>query len=614
MTQEPRQGPATAKPFLQLREWAGAAIPIVATAFFLSLWWRSYLGVSNDGWHFFGAWRILHGEMPYRDYYLFIPPFHQLKIAGVILLFGERLIAAQAVGFAERLVLAGALYFWLRRQFGRAEAALGVTFGLFIYYSASSETLSSMLHEASVWAVFAGACASAGLASRNKRTLWWALAGVFCGIAFMTKQTSGAGISFALLSFVGWKAIRGAAGERRAVLAMGAGAVLPVALIAAWLAANGAFVAFVDQAFIRGPASKGSPAQIFSRPLVMLVENAWQVRYTVAALAVAGVLAWFARSRTSASAKPAGLPWAAAGVAAALAAGGAVGWRGGVPLQPFLDLAPSAVALRITLFFALTASAIEGPRWLRDHGPAPRNDQAFLLAWASLWIAAFSALSWMPIATMALPGLPLAAAAALSAAPRGLLGRIWRPAVAAALLGGVFYVVQNKLAKPFAWGGWAEPGVAAATEASDLPLLRGLRLTPETKQAVESVTRAIQAGAQPGEAIFVYPHIPVFYLLADRLPTTFGPVHFIDVCPDWLAQEDAERLVADPPESIVYFKLTEAQMQESERAFRDGRRSGQRDLVDALNKLTSERYELVEDLQTPLTGRSLQVWNLRAPD
>jgi hypothetical protein len=612
MAQGPRLGPA-AKPYLQLREWAGAAVPILATTVFLSLWWRSYLGVSNDGWHFFGAWRILHGEMPYRDYYLFIPPFHQLKIAGVILLFGERLIAAQAVGFAERVVLAGALYFWLRRQFGRAETALGVTFGLFVYYAASSETLSSMLHEASIWAVFAGACASAALESRDKRALWWALAGVFCGVAFMTKQTSGAGIVFALFTFAGWKAMRDAPGERRGLLAMGAGALVPVAVIAVWLAANGAFAAFVDQAFVRGPASKGSPAQILLRPLVMLVENAWQVRFTVVGLAAAGALVWVASSRAL-SAKPVRLPWAAAGVAAALAAGVVIGWRGGVPMHLFFELAPSAVALRITLFFALAMSGVLVLRWFRTPSPTTQDDQPLLLAWASLCIAAFSALSWFPIATMALPGLPFAAASALSAVPGGFLGRIWRPAVTAALLAAVFNVVQSKLARPFAWGGWTEPGVAAATETSDLALLRGLRLSPETKHAVEAVTRAVQAGSRPGEPIFVYPHIPVFYLLAERPAATFGPVHFIDVSPDWLAREDGERLLADPPKSIVYLKLTEAQMQESERAFRDGRRSGQRDLVDTLDRLTSERYELVADIQTPLTGRSLQVWSLRAPD
>jgi Dolichyl-phosphate-mannose-protein mannosyltransferase len=259
----------------RLQDWAGVAVPVVATAIFLAFWWRSYLAVTNDGWHFFGAWRILHGEVPYRDYYLFIPPFHQLKIAAIIALFGKTLIAAQAVGFAERLVLAGVIYFWLRKAFGPAESALGSTFGLFVYYSGSSETLSSMIHEAAIWAVFAGASAAAAVA-RGRRRCWW-IAGLFAGVAFITKQTSGVGIAAALFSFAGWRAVGpgGDRGKRVDLAALGGGWCIPVSLVAVWLGAAGALPAFLDQVYLRGPSSKGGMSQILVRPMLMLVDNVW---------------------------------------------------------------------------------------------------------------------------------------------------------------------------------------------------------------------------------------------------------------------------------------------------------------------------------------------------
>lgn len=38
------------------------------------LWWNRYIGVTNDAWHYFYGWQILHGRIPYRDFYLFVPP------------------------------------------------------------------------------------------------------------------------------------------------------------------------------------------------------------------------------------------------------------------------------------------------------------------------------------------------------------------------------------------------------------------------------------------------------------------------------------------------------------------------------------------------------------
>jgi hypothetical protein len=172
-------------------------------------------------------------------------------------------------------------------------------------------------------------------------------------------------------------------------------------------------------------------------------------------------------------------------------------------------------------------------------------------------------------------------------------------------------LVQAKLTRPFSWSGWTEPNVTRATETSELPLLRGLRLSPETKSFVETVTAAVRASSAPQDEVLVFPHMPVFYLLSERRPATFGPVHFFDVCPDALARDDAARIRAHPPKVIVFFRHTEAEIATAEEVFRAGRSSGQRDLIAAIEDLTRDGYDLVGDLRTPITDHEVQVWARR---
>jgi hypothetical protein len=285
-----------------------------------------------------------------------------------------------------------------------------------------------------------------------------------------------------------------------------------------------------------------------------------------------------------------------------------LGFGGGLPIHPFLQGAPLAITLRVTLLFALAMSAVAGLRWVRDRDAEPHVAQVFLLAWVSLWMTVFSSLSWPLMIIMALPGAPFLAASALNAAPRGWAARLWRPAIGLALLGGMAFFAQAKLRQPFQWSGWREPSVAEATEESALPLLRGLRLSPQTREFVETVAKALQEDSGPADPVFVYPHMPLFYLLADRKPAAFAPVHFFDVCPDYLAREDAARLRANPPAVIVDFRHTEAEIEDAEQIFRSGGRSGQRDIMAAIDDLTRDGYELVEDLRTPRTDHPVRVW------
>jgi hypothetical protein len=168
---------------------------------------------------------------------------------------------------------------------------------------------------------------------------------------------------------------------------------------------------------------------------------------------------------------------------------------------------------------------------------------------------------------------------------------------------------------PYQWWGWVEPPVATATAAPTDPLLRGFRLSRNTIDTYARITQLIDANSRPQDAIFTFPHIPLFYVLSGRYPTTFSLVHYWDVCPDWVARRDARELLRNPPAVIVMLNLSAVDWQFHEQAFRGGHPSGQRDIVRAVDRLvTTRHYRLLASMPATANAATIQVWALpRAP-
>ena len=53
---------------------AGGVVVFFFTLLFLLPWWNRYLGITNEGWYQFFGKQILQGRVPYRDFYMFVPP------------------------------------------------------------------------------------------------------------------------------------------------------------------------------------------------------------------------------------------------------------------------------------------------------------------------------------------------------------------------------------------------------------------------------------------------------------------------------------------------------------------------------------------------------------
>jgi hypothetical protein len=101
----------------------------------------------------------------------------------------------------------------------------------------------------------------------------------------------------------------------------------------------------------------------------------------------------------------------------------------------------------------------------------------------------------------------------------------------------------------------------------------------------------IRESTKSNDTIFTFPEMSLIYALADRRPPTWSWSHNIDVVNDRFAREEAGRLRERPPAVIVYSPPSEASLSLEELAWRQGERSGQRDLIDAVESIV-HGYEL----------------------
>ncbi len=589
----------------------------IATLAFLLPWWNRHLGLSLDGYMpFYGA-LILRGEIPYRDFFLHLPPLQPLAEAALQVLVGRSLLAVRIVGALGRIALAGVTAAWLARRFRPGTAVAAALVGIVLLSSDDTEILDLYNQWASLAAVVSGWLAAIALGRDRDSSLLWLGSGIAAALSFWTKQTIGLGAIVAVPAALVALSLRDAG--RRRKLVRGAelflvGAAVPTVLLGAWLALHHALGLFVQDVFRAAAASKGSSARLLIRPWL----GPFQLPGTllpatiglIAAVTVLVTLRFRGPGRSAPVRPPrlAALTLALAFVAVAalkvprifgpqsyraiveqllaLARGGILFGSFGAPL---LALGLAATALRRALdqvecellLFSVVASAI----------------------------ATTHALSSAVGGANALPAASLLLALALD----GVARRRWlAPArafpIALCIMAALAAVGLHSI-RLFAFAQWREPWLGASVARSSLPELAGLRLAPDTRNVVDGLVDGIRTWTRPGDRLMTFPVYPIFNWLADRPPATFAILHWIDVTPDPIADRDLAKLRADPPPAVLWQWIPEKNLALQEYYFRHGRPSGMRRMRDGLAELLASRYVLASSYPPPARNAPpLELW------
>ncbi len=588
------------------RPWLDALALATLCAAFFATWWNLSLSPVLAG-NLVGA---SLARMPYRDYYMSAPPGALLLDRAIGMLFGARLIAFWAVGALLQIAAAVVLFRWLCRHFRRWTSGIAVLTALIASAGDIADTPLFYHHVTMCIAVFAGVQAMRSIETTGPRAIVHAfLAGLFAAGLLMFRMPAGLMIPFAL-AVLGGGLLLASGRVRQALLSLGAAAVgVAVVLVptVAWLVQEQAWQPALEQIFTKGPSSKGGAVVSLLRPATLTIADSRLLLSAMIALAVVLVAAaGYARS-------PAKSRWRAASLAASAALIAAAALSLGKAATMFDDF--GARSLPLAACFLVQIGCLAMGAWaLIDtaRSRATRRSSLILVLAGFAFACAYSeAISWPAYEPMLLPGLAIVLVIALDHPPwgRGIAGAL--PIVAACLV--LIGISQSrKQDEPASWGRWVEPPLELSTRESTLPQFAGFRISPSTEGFLSKVTHLIQENSAPGDSLFTYPNLPLFYALADRWPPTFALTHWVDVCPDYVAEADARRLLESPPKVMVIHEESDGEIADEEGLFRDGHRSAVRAVRAAVETL-KPRYRLLAVFEVPGYPTPVTVWTLPAP-
>lgn len=229
--------------------WIAAALGLLAALVHQPLLYRSAGGC--DEWHVLqiGA-NILDGHVLYLDSNHIAGPFGFYATAALLALFGEHFEVGR---WAMLLIFSGvvaAIYLLTRRLTGRTAAALAALW--LIAFRLWTWPHFHMLHYATIGFALVTAAFLVLRAERPARVSHAIAAGILVGLAFVTKQDSGAFGSIACLAalLVGLRVRRRAGGEPESgkpLVALVVAGAAPFLVACAWFAVHGALGPYLWQ-------------------------------------------------------------------------------------------------------------------------------------------------------------------------------------------------------------------------------------------------------------------------------------------------------------------------------------------------------------------------------
>ncbi|MDQ6676005.1 MAG: hypothetical protein M3Z09_01770 [Acidobacteriota bacterium] len=584
----------------------GAVITALVSLLFFSLYWNRFLGLRSGSGAYAGGSSILAGLLPYRDYFTASTPLNILKSAAVLKIFGNAAIVLRAFDVIQRVGLGVIVYFWLVRLFRVRDAALAAIVTIIVSASDVADPISSYNHDAVFWAVASGFVGSFALDRLRSLPAFIGFSlgcGFLAGLSFATKQTVGLGATTGI-PFIAAACIWQFAGVRRSAIFLAAftgGWCLSAGALLLWLSYLGVLSSFINQAFVKGPAAKAShPSDFLVRFLFVVRVMRRPVILALAALALT-VRSWtgpaIPQEQEPRSSRDlwwlALLSTAAAGLGAAASYAGFPSWWHGVSAgQPPIFFTLFSVAILLLYYSYL---------YLR-RGLSWRQSQYFLFAMVSFATASMLSLSWPAFEAMVVPGLGLLIALTL----RGM--KDWRSYAVYCVCGAlIFGETLARLNLPFSFLDLNEGPVRIAKYRSSLPELRGFLLPQSTVKFVDGAVRIIREHSTPADTIFIFPEMGLFYRLTNRRAPTETDSHNIDVVNDEFSRSEARKVLAAKPAVIIYYREPEQFLKDQDLIWRGGKRSGQWDIVSAVESLI-KNYKVAGTFDMPESKRQIDVY------
>lgn len=557
----------------------------------------------TEGWFSAYAHLVINGKIPYKDFYLYLTPLYVWVITLISYIFGPSLFVLRVFGVLITCSIGLLLFRIFRFKFSPSSSFVGATIATFYYQSGNAYisydftqilTLFSLLSYNLLLVAEQTIKSLDRLDANQKPDLTNAyislfLSGFFSICAFLTKQSNGSFIvifTFLACIYLTQSSKMDAHHKFKFVLYFLFGGLLPVILVATYLALNQALPQFIDQIFFNSISAKGNLTKILSGWIqgvftpVLIIQLYEIARVLLVVFISANFIFWMIK-------------------------------HSGYLRDTYNKFQCYREAFVLAVFFSLLMAILffswQDDAFLRNQFFQPgRHLLNYLIPLAISWTLIQLALTPLSHAIPAYikidKGTTILAICVLgqffgNGTSAGLseissfivigwiaswlcnrgsipLFGIWLAFYCCALLSTT--LIYKKFDHPYAWWGVSEPSAREASLQISNPIQRGIyisRGTEETFSSAINVLTLINA-----DSIFSFPNIPIFYLITNKWPDSKAIITWFDFLNDKDAIAESNRLRSDPPDAIIYLDLPEVAWKAHERLFRDGKKLGQREI------------------------------------
>ena len=578
---------------------------------FTSFIYNRFLHV-QDAWFNCYAEMMLQGKMPYRDFYFFTQPLY-LFLSEFLVSLRDQDITFRYYACFERVMMTAAAYWMLSRHFSRTASFVGTITSIIIMSSFFIDPLYGYYYTSLVFCLLAIGFMAQALAPHREQRRLFLFSGLFLGLAFYTKQTTGGLSSIALfLSLLLCSSSVALFWSRFVALAAGFSITgLPFAL---WVLLNGLSRPYFQEVFFNPVGQKGGLFEILTGFIGRVLPEPIVAIYLDMAVLIL-FLAWRGQLRLNrlgvAEPEMGTAPFAimAALYVAALTipfycARIVVPWQFNPGLYIMVQMAiyGAFYSTVILLVFIL----VNRSSMLR-HEPAC-SPSLLVLTLGSFGVFYSTGLSYAIQEHALVPGLSVGLAFIVDYVAL-LKPQATRYLVIAISIVLVFTATTKKYYVTYFWYAWEDGSLHPTSASLRIPKLQGFQIDPKEAAIYQRVYDIITSVTKPTDHVFTFPNCPLFNYITGHPQPTFSLAHYWDVCPDNLARSDAAGLLANPPAILIWLKAAPDELAYQEASFRNGHRGGYNDMEDVLARLTtSGNYEEVFKRQYNGQSFPIEVW------
>ncbi len=537
-----------------------------------------------EGWYTYYAQCINHGEIVYKDFDYLFPPFYIYTIALITKIFGYKIIVLRVVGVVFFGLIAGILFLIFRELFQEAYACVGAVTAVFFLQSEVVQIFYDYIRFMDIFACLTVFLLVRAVKTLHKRyyCLYLFLAGMSNALFCLVKQNMGLVFAaFAVLLICAVNIVC-RTGFRRCLKSLALfldGLAVPIFLACAVMLFNGSFGYFIRMTGADAVSAKGGIAAIlfgwlknniasfknglgFAMLLLVILPALWML---------GKMLSKKDRNLNRGGVKRFDLITTllfCVSVLLYIVCSAKYSILSGIAKPPYLS--PYSVFLTATvLLFAFTAHVIF--RFVK-HQKISGRELLYITVLGSYFAISYGCGMSAGLAEgQAAVGTAFLIAFLLHCAEF----RFGQAAKGLILLICFLITVQSaqkKMLYTYNWWGMDEADFWSSSMTSDkIALLDGIRMSPETLEAYETIYDVITGTTDENDTIYCFPQVPVFYSICDRTdPGVRAKVQWFDVASDASIRADIEVITENPPKAILIYETSEYAYQSHERLFRSG--------------------------------------------